>query len=130
MHFEIFPGAEEIVTPFPGAEARMGSSTLGKRTFLFAGILFPAAILLFLVLGPPTAGHAADFTVAGGIVERVSGSSVTLESGTYDIGRARIKTPSGEERPLSEVARGRRVDLFVSKGKVTAVIIYPASMLQ
>ncbi|MBI5342871.1 MAG: hypothetical protein HZB63_06100 [Deltaproteobacteria bacterium] len=108
----------------------MGSSVVRKRTFFFAGILFPAAILLFLIFGLPTAGHAADFTVAGGIVERVSGASVTLESGTYDIGRARIKTPSGEERPLSEVARGRRVDLFVSKGKVTAVIIYPASMLQ
>jgi len=108
----------------------MGSSSLSKRTFLFAIMLFPAAILLFLVFGPPSAGHAADFTVVGGIVERVSGSSVTLQSGTYDIGRARIKTPSGEERPLSEVARGRRVDLFVSKRKVTAVIIYPASMLQ
>lgn len=108
----------------------MGSSRLSKRTFSFAIMLFPAAFLLFPVFGPTSAGHAADFTVVGGIVERVSGASVTLQSGTYDIGHARIKTPSGEERPLSDVARGRKVDLYVSKGKVNAVIIYPAAMLE
>ncbi|MBF8259006.1 MAG: hypothetical protein HW377_1380 [Actinobacteria bacterium] len=103
----------------------------GNRRYIsIIGLIIPAAVFLVVLAGLPSTGHSSDLTVIDGIVERVSGSSVTLESGTYDIGRARIKSTSGRDVPLSEISTGRKVKLRISNGSVTGVIVYPAVMLE
>ncbi len=108
----------------------MGSFQEDRRAYSFIGLVLPAAIILVALAGIPLTGHTSDLTVVGGIVERVSGSDITLAAGTYDIGQARIRKPSGEEVHRSEIARGRKVDLYIQRGKVATVIVYPASMLE
>ena len=56
----------------------MGSSPTVKRFLVFVGFFLPMAFLLFLLSGSPSVARAADYTVTGGIVERVSGTVVTM----------------------------------------------------
>ena len=103
----------------------------GNRRYIsIIGLIIPAAVILFVLTGLPYIGHSSDLTIIGGIVERVSGSDITLAAGTYNIGQARFRKPSGEEVHPSEIARGRKVDLFIQRGRVETVIVYPASMLE
>jgi len=108
----------------------MGSIPESKRFYSFIGLIIPAAIILVVLIAMPSTGLSSDLTVVGGIVERVSRSEITLVTGTYDIGQARIRRPSGEDVNPSEIARGRKVDLFIQNGRVATVIVYPASMLE
>jgi len=108
----------------------MGSYLESKRFYSFIGLIIPAVVILVVLIAMPSTGHSSDLTVVGGIVERVSRSEITLATGTYDIGQARIGRPSGEEVNPSEIARGRRVDLYVRRGRVETVIIYPALMVE
>jgi len=105
----------------------MGSSPTVKRFLVFAGFFLPMAFLLLLLSGSPSVGRAADYTVTGGIVERVSGTVVTMEGNSYDIDKARVVSPSGKEIPFAEIARGKKVNLFVSRNnKITTVVVYPS----
>jgi hypothetical protein len=83
--------------------------------------------LLLLLSGSPSVARAADYTVTGGIVERVSGTVVTMEGNRYDVDKARVVSPSGKEISFTEIARGRKVNLFVSRNnKITTVVVYPS----
>ena len=108
----------------------MGLFRAKEHSLPFVSLFLPAVFFLFLLAGLPRPMNAADMTVVGGIIERVSGSVITLADGTYDIGQARVRKPSGEGVPLPEIARGRKVDLYFVKGKVNTVIIYPAVMVE
>lgn len=108
----------------------MGLFQKNRRSISIVGLTTPAAIFLVVLTSMPSIGHSSDLTVIGGIVERVSGSDITLATGTYDIGHARLMTVSGLELPPSELARGRKVDLLFKKGKIATVVIYPAVMLE
>lgn len=103
----------------------------GNRRYIsIIGLVIPAALFFFVLFSLPSTGHSSDLTVIGGIVERVSGSDISLAAGTYNIGQARVRKPSGEEVHPSEIARGIKVDLFIQNGRVATVIVYPASMLE
>jgi len=105
----------------------MGSSPTVKRFLVFVGLFLPMAFLLLLLSGSPSVAHAADYTVTGGIVERVSGAVVTVEGNSYDVEKARVVSPSGKEIPFTEIARGKKVSLFVSRdNKITTVVVYPS----
>lgn len=108
----------------------MGELPMERRTYSFIGIFIPSAVILLILVAMPLTGHSRDFTVVGGIVERVYRSEVTLAAGTYDIGQARLRKPSGEEVNPSEIARGRKVDLYLRRGRVETVIVYPAFMIE
>ena len=105
----------------------MGSSPTVKRFLVFVGFFLPMAFLLLLLSGSPSVARAADYTVTGGIVERVSGTVVTVERNSYDVAGARVVSPSGKEIPFTEIARGKKVNLFVSRNnKITTVVVYPS----
>lgn len=106
----------------------MGSSPTVKRFPVFVGFFLPMAFLVLLVLsGSPSIARAADYTVTGGIVERVSGTDVTMEGNRYDVTGARVVDPSGKEIPFTEIARGKKVSLFVARNhKITTVVVYPS----
>jgi hypothetical protein len=106
----------------------MGSSPTVKRFPVFVGFLLPMAFLVLLFLpGSPSVSRAADYTVTGGIVERVSGTVVTMAGNSYDVDKARVVSPSGKEIPSTEIARGRKVNLFVLKNnKISTVVVYPS----
>ncbi len=106
------------------------SHAIMRSTGFPTKVFLSAFLLLFLLLVPPSAGHASDLTVVGGIIERVSGSVIDLGGKTYDIGKSRISNSSGKELPLAEITRGKKVDLFVVKGKIDTVIIYPTGMVE
>jgi hypothetical protein len=108
----------------------MGSFQGNRRSISIIGLIIPAAVILVVLTGLPSTGHPSDLIVIGGIVERVSGSDITMAAGTYDIRLARVRKPSGEEVHPSEIARGRKLDLFIQNGRVATVIVYPASMLE
>lgn len=109
----------------------MDSSHVVMRSTEFpTKVLLSAFLLFFLLLIPPSTGHASDLNVVGGIVERVSGTVIDMGGKTYDIGKSRISNASGKELPLSVIARGKKVDLFVVKGKINTVIIYPTGMVE
>jgi hypothetical protein len=105
----------------------MGSSPTVKRFLVFVGFFLPMAFLLLLLSGAPSVARAADYTVTGGIVESVSGTVVTLERNSYDVAGARVVAPSGKEIPFTEITRGKKVSLFVSRNnKITTVVVYPS----
>jgi hypothetical protein len=105
----------------------MGSSPTVKRFLVFVGFFLPMAFLLLLLSGSPSVARAADYTVTGGIVERVSGTVVSMERNSYDVAGARVVDPSGKEIPFTEIARGKKVSLFVSRNtKITTVVVYPS----
>lgn len=105
----------------------MGSSPTLKRFLMFVGLFLPMAFLLLLLSGSPPVARAADHTVTGGIVERVSGTVVTLERNSYDVAGARVVTPSGKVLPFTEIARGKKVNLFVLRNhKISTVVVYPS----
>ena len=105
----------------------MGSSPTVKLFHAFAGIFLPMAFLLLLLSGSPSVARAADYTVTGGIVESVSGTVITVEGNRYDVAGARVVTPSGKAIPFTEIARGKKVNLFVSRNnKITTVVVYPS----
>ncbi len=106
------------------AQAAMRSTEFPTKVLLWAFLLFSPLLV------PLSAGHASDLTVVGGIVERVSGTVIDLGGKTYDIGKSRLSNASGKELPLSAIARGRKVDLFVVKGKIDTVVIYPTGMVE
>ena len=103
----------------------MGSSMTVKRFVVSIGFFLTMAILLLLSLSPPVA-RAADYTVVGGIVEHVSGTVLTLERNSYDVAGARVVAPSGKVIPFTEIARGKKVSIFVTRNhKITTVVVYP-----
>ena len=107
----------------------MGSSPTVKRFPVVAGFLLPMAFLLLplLLSGSPSVARAADYTVTGGIVEDVSGTVVTMGRNRYDVAKARVVAPSGKEIPFSEIVRGKKVSLFVSRNnRITTVVVYPS----
>ena len=105
----------------------MGSSPTVKRFLVFVGFFLPLAFLLLLLSGSPPAARAADYTVTGGIVGGVSETIVTVEGRNYDVAKARVVAPSGKEIPFSEIARGKKVSLFVSRNnRITTVVVYPS----
>jgi hypothetical protein len=105
----------------------MGSSPTVNLFHAFAGIFLPMVFLLLLLSGSPSVARAADYTVTGGIVERVSGTVVTMEGNSYDVDKARVVAPSGKEIPFTEIVRGKKVSLFVSRNnKITTVVVYPS----
>jgi hypothetical protein len=105
------------------------SHAMDRSTSLITKVL-STAFFLFLLASSPFVGHAAGVTVTGGIVQYVSGPAVTVQGKIYDIRGARIMAPSGKELPLSAIARGKKVDLFVEMGKITSVIIYPTGLVE
>lgn len=105
------------------------SRAMMRSTSLITKVL-PMVFLLVLLASSLFVDHAVGFTVTGGIVEHVSGPVVTIQGKSYDIRGARIVTASGKELPPSEIARGKKVDLFVEKGKVNTVVIYPTGMVE
>ena len=105
----------------------MGSSPTVNPFHAFAGIFLPMVFLLLLLSGSPSVARAADYTVTGGIVERVSGTVVTLERNSYDVAGARVVATSGREIPFTEIARGKKVNLFVSRNnRISTVVVYPS----
>jgi len=105
----------------------MGSSPTVNPFHAFAGIFLPMVFLLLLLSGSPSVARAADYTVTGGIVERVSGTVVTMEGNSYDVDKARVVSPSGKEIPFTEIVRGKKVNLFVLKNnKISTVVVYPS----
>jgi hypothetical protein len=106
----------------------MGSSPTVKRFLVFVGFFLPMAFLLLLLLsGSPSVARAADYSVTEGIIERVSGTIVTMAGNSYDVSKARVMAPSGREIPFAEIARGKKVNLFVSRNnKITTVVVYPS----
>jgi hypothetical protein len=106
------------------------SHAIMRSTGFPTKVLLSVFLLLFLLLVPPSAGHASDLTVVGGIVERVSGTVIDLRGKNYDIGKSRVSDASGKELPLSAIARGKKVDLFVVKGKINTVVIYPTGLVE
>ncbi|MGZ8449610.1 MAG: hypothetical protein ACXWWV_08470 [Candidatus Deferrimicrobiaceae bacterium] len=102
-----------------------------KRSMEFpTKVLLSMFLLLFPLFVSLSAGHASDLTVVGGIVQRVSGTVIELGGKTYDIGKSRLSSASGKELPLPEIAPGKKVDLFIVKGKIDTVIIYPTGMVE
>jgi hypothetical protein len=105
----------------------MGSSPTVKRFLVFVVFFLPMAFLLFLLSGSPSVARAADYTVTEGIVEDVSGTVVTIGRNHYDVAKVRVVSPSGKEIPFTEIARGKKVSLFVSRNnKITTVVVYPS----
>lgn len=108
----------------------MGSKSRKKRCQSVAAALLPLAILLVAIAGLPDTAVASRLPSIEGIVESASGTHVAVRGNTYDIGHATVRSTSGISVSLSEVARGRKVKLYLSKGKVTAVVVYPADMIE
>lgn len=106
----------------------MDSSHAMMRSTSFATRVLPIAFILFLLASVLVVDPSIAFTVQEGIVEYASGPAVTVRGKTYQIGSARIIAPSGKELPLSEIYRGKKVDLHIVNGKVTEVVVYPAMM--
>jgi hypothetical protein len=104
----------------------MDSSHGMMRSRSLITTVLPLALLLFLLTSSLFVLPAAGFTVTGGIVQYVSGPVVTVQGKSYDIKGARIVAPSGKELPLSELVRGKKVDLHAVNGKIVAVVIYPS----
>lgn len=104
----------------------MDSSHAMMRSQTFVAKVLPTVFILFLLASSLFVDHAVGFTVTGGIVQHVSGPTVTVQGKSYDIRGARIMAPSGKEVPLSELIRGRKVDLHIMNGKIAAVVIYPS----
>ncbi len=101
-----------------------------RRFPAFAGLYLSLVFLPILLAGPIVTVHAADYTVVQGIVERVSGANVTINGHDYNIAKARILEPSGKVLPFSEVAWGRKVSLFLTRGGITTVVVYPTRMVE
>lgn len=104
----------------------MDPSHAMMRSTSFVTKVLPTAFFLFLLASSLFVDPAVGFTVTGGIVEHVSGPAVTVQGKSYDVGGARIMTPSGKGLPPSELVRGRKIDLHIVNGKTVAVIIYPS----
>ena len=104
----------------------MGPSSMEKLFPVFVGILLLMAFLS-LLSGSPSVARAADYTVTEGIVERVSGPIVTVRGNNYDVSKARVVAPSGGGIPFAEIARGKKVSIFVSRNdKIITVVVYPS----
>lgn len=104
----------------------MGSSSMEKLFPVFVCILLLMAFLS-LLSGSPSVARAADYTVTEGIVERVSGTIVTVRGNNYDVSKARVVAPSGKVIPFTEIAQGKKVSLFVTRNhKITTVVVYPS----
>ena len=90
----------------------MGSSPTVKRFLVFVGFFLPMAFLLLLLSGAPSVARAADYTVTGGIVERVSGTVVTLEGNSYDVAGSPGSGPLGEGNSLYRDRPGKESEPF------------------
>jgi len=106
----------------------MGSSPTVKRFLVFVGFFLPMAFLVLLFLsGSPSVARAADYTVTEGIVDYVSGTVVTVGGNSHDVAGARVVAPSGKGIPFTEIARGKKVNLFISRdNRITTVVVYPS----
>ncbi len=109
----------------------MRSSPVGKSSPAPLGGLLTSIFLLILLLGTPRVASCAAHTVTviEGIVERVSGSFITVRDRTYDFGGVRVLSPSGKALYATDLKPGEKVNLLMKNGKVTAVVLYP-SMLE
>ena len=107
----------------------MCSAPVGKSSPAPLGGFLASVFLLILLAGSPQAARSADYTVIEGIVERVSGSFITVRDRIYDFGGARVLSPSGKALYATDLKPGEKVNLLMKNGKVTAVVLYP-SMLE
>jgi hypothetical protein len=101
-----------------------------KRSPVFAGMYLSLSFLMILLAAPILTIEAADYTVIQGIVERVSGITVTVAGHDYNIATARVLSPSGKDLPRAEIAPGRKVSLFMTRGGITTVVVYPTRMVE
>jgi len=82
-------------------------------------VLWAVAILF------PRYGSAADrMTVVTGIVEEVTGNSVFIHGKGYEIKGIPVLHPSGRRLAVSDIARGRKVDLYLRNKQITSVVLY------
>lgn len=86
------------------------------------------AVLIF-VLGSVTiflrAGEAADhLRVVTGIVEGVSGNSISIEGKSYDLKGIPAFHPSGRRLEVSGIVRGMKVDLYLRNNRINSVVVY------
>lgn len=104
----------------------------GYKRRALVSIVLPIAAAVSLLLLPSLvpAAYAADRSVPGGMVERVSGTVITVYGSEYDIGQARVRGTSGEHLSFPDVTRGKKVDLLLKNGKVATVVVYPPAMLE
>ena len=107
----------------------MCSAPVGKSSPAPLRGFLASVFLLILLAGSPQAARSADYTVIEGIVERVSGSFITVRDRIYDFGGARVLSPSGKALYATDLKPGEKVNLLMKNGKVTAVVLYP-SMLE
>ncbi len=87
------------------------------------------AAVLSLVIGSvvvfPRAGETAGHRKAvTGTVEDVSGNSITVHGTSYNLEGGRVLNPSGKGLPVSEIVRGKKVDLYFRNGHIHSVVVY------
>ena len=84
-----------------------------------------AMILLGVVAVIPRVGYAADhMRVVTGIVERVSGNSISIHGKSYDLKGIPAVHPSGTRLAVSDIARGMKVDLYFRNQQINSVVVY------
>jgi hypothetical protein len=89
--------------------------------------LLVAVLLLVLasVAAFPRAGETAgNLKTVTGIVEEVSGNSITVQGKSYKLERVPVVHPSGRRVEVSDSVRGKKVDLFLQDGQVASVVVY------
>lgn len=91
-------------------------------------IALPAAVLL-LVIGsiaifPRVGQTAGQMKSVTGIVEEVSGNTIYIQGKSHNLEGVPVIHPSGKGLAVSEIVRGKKVDLYFRNGQITSVVVY------
>lgn len=91
-------------------------------------IALPAAVLL-LVIGsiaifPRVGQTAGQMRSVTGIVEEVSGNSISIQGKSHNLEGVPVVNPSGRRLAVSEIVRGKKVDLYFRNGQIASVVVY------
>ena len=92
------------------------------------GIALLAAVLL-LVIGsiaifPRVGQTAGQMRSVTGIVEGVSGNSISIQGKSHNLEGVPVVNPSGRRLAVSDIVRGKKVDLYFRNGRITSVVVY------
>ena len=91
--------------------------------------IVPLVAVLVFVLGSmtiyPQAGEAArHLRVVSGIVAGVSDNSISIEGKSYDLKGIPAFHPSGRRLEVTDIVRGKKVDLYLQKNRINSVVVY------
>ena len=102
-------------------EKEEGMADRKRITLLAAVLLLVLGSVAVLPRAGETAGHLKTVT---GIVEEMSGNSITVHGRSYNLEGVPVVHPSGRGLPVSDIVRGKKVDLYLRNGQVNSVVVY------